>query len=152
MSKARGDHKRSQHSARARGSSPADRDSKFLFMESPADFHDDSALVVHVSDADSEQQLFDVLAEKLRFPDYFGRNWDALEECLRDLSWLPKDQPIVIVHDDLPLSANDASRSIYLDLLISVMKHWQAIGERSFHMIMPASLRDPVSQAAKKRR
>jgi len=152
MSKARGGKNRSQHSSGARGSSPADRDSKFLFMESPADFHDDSALVVHVSGAGSEQQLFDVLAEKLRFPDYFGQNWDALEECLRDLSWLPKEQPIVIVHDDLPLNANDSSRATYLDLLISVVKHWQAIGERSFRVIMPTSLRDSVSQAAKKQR
>jgi RNAse (barnase) inhibitor barstar len=149
MSKARGDKKRSQHSA---GAPPAGRHPAFIFMESPAGFRDDSALVVHVPGAGSKQQLFDILAERLRFPDYFGRNWDALEECLGDLSWLPKDQPIVIVHDDPPLNANEASRSTYMDLLISVVKHWQAIGERSFRVILPTSLRDSVSQAAKKPR
>lgn len=25
----------------------------------------------------------------LELPDWFGRNWDALADCLRDLSWLP---------------------------------------------------------------
>jgi hypothetical protein len=29
------------------------------------------------------------LAHALNFPDYFGMNWDALSDCLTDLSWKP---------------------------------------------------------------
>lgn len=29
------------------------------------------------------------IGEALRFPGYYGRNLDALEECVTDLSWLP---------------------------------------------------------------
>jgi hypothetical protein len=32
-----------------------------------------------------EAGLLDALAAALDLPRYFGRNWDALEECLRDL-------------------------------------------------------------------
>ncbi len=32
--------------------------------------------------------LLDALAKALRFPDHFGKNWDALNDCLTDLSWL----------------------------------------------------------------
>ena len=36
----------------------------------------------------SKEQLLIVLKEALHFPDYFGFNWDALQDCITDLSWL----------------------------------------------------------------
>jgi len=33
--------------------------------------------------------LFDRCAKVLAFPAWFGRNWDALADCLGDLGWLP---------------------------------------------------------------
>lgn len=37
----------------------------------------------------SKEELFRYLSQAMKFPKYFGSNWDALEECLNDLSWLP---------------------------------------------------------------
>ncbi len=34
---------------------------------------------------DAKAALLDAVAAALGFPAYFGRNWDALDECLRDL-------------------------------------------------------------------
>ncbi|MFD0271853.1 barstar family protein [Streptomyces sp. NPDC127106] len=34
-------------------------------------------------------RLMDACAEAFGLPEWFGRNWDALADCLRDLSWLP---------------------------------------------------------------
>ena len=37
------------------------------------------------SDA-SEQEVFQQIAKKLKFPDYFGNNFAALEDCLDDMT------------------------------------------------------------------
>lgn len=43
--------------------------------------------------------LCEEFARALRLSDYFGRNWDALEECLADLEWLPAKGYILLIID-----------------------------------------------------
>jgi hypothetical protein len=45
----------------------------------------------------SEEELLSAVAEALRFPDYFGGNWDALDDCLRDMNWLPSAGCVLFV-------------------------------------------------------
>jgi RNAse (barnase) inhibitor barstar len=58
---------------------------------------------LHVAELDggsisSKEDLMDAVAAALEFPDYFGGNWDALDECLRDLgTWLPAEGYVVVV-------------------------------------------------------
>ncbi|MQA11053.1 MAG: barnase inhibitor [Pseudonocardiaceae bacterium] len=38
----------------------------------------------------------DAISAALSFPDYFGKNLDALYDCLRDLSWLQEGEHVLI--------------------------------------------------------
>jgi len=79
-----------------------------------------------------KQDLLRALAESLKFPDYFGWNWDALEDCLRDLSWLDAPRGIVLVHEHLPL-ADAHQRQTYFDILTKA----QAAQNVPLRMVLP---------------
>ena len=40
---------------------------------------------VDVSTAKTLEELHTLLARAFRFPNYYGRNWDAFDECIRDV-------------------------------------------------------------------
>jgi len=44
-----------------------------------------------------KQDLMSGLAGALELPDWFGGNWDALDESLRDLSWLEAAGHVVVI-------------------------------------------------------
>jgi hypothetical protein len=75
----------------------------------------------------STDVLLDALSFSLRFPDYFGQNWNALDECLQDLSWLPPGD-VALIHRDLPLAKDGPSCLIYLSTLRDAVERWETEG------------------------
>jgi len=76
---------------------------------------------------ETKDQLLRELAVQLAFPDYYGGNWDALEECIRDLSWLPPGQ-VVVSHGDIPMRSDEKSQAIYLSILHDATEEQEARG------------------------
>lgn len=71
--------------------------------------------------------LFKVLASTMKFPEYFGYNWDAFNECICDLCWLqPGD--VFLIHQDLPLIRDEKNLRIYLSCLIDAVENWRHNG------------------------
>lgn len=52
--------------------------------------------VVEVDGTADKLSTLDAIARQLSFPDHFGRNLDALYDCLTDLSWLPPGEHVLI--------------------------------------------------------
>ncbi|MCA9353487.1 barstar family protein [Candidatus Nomurabacteria bacterium] len=66
----------------------------------------------------SKKDLFRSYAEALRFPGYFGFNWDALDECLSDFHWIKDKKNILIYHVDIP-DIDEKEKVILLSVLIN---------------------------------
>jgi len=97
---------------------------------------DDTGLIVDVpAGIGSKSELLLYLSERLNFPPYFGHNWDALEECLSDLSWVPNDQ-LVLRHHDIPMLACGSESATYLDVLKSAI----ANSEKRLRVIFPQAI------------
>lgn len=45
------------------------------------------AVRIDLADCDDKDAVLAAMAAALTFPDWFGHNWDALADCLTDLSW-----------------------------------------------------------------
>jgi hypothetical protein len=101
---------------------------------------------------ESEHELLGAIAIAGSFPGYFGFNWDALHECLRDFHWLDEEK-IVLQHDDLPLRADAGNCRIYLSVLDSSFRHWRdCVPEagrdpcRKLRIVFPVGVRDEIEQ------
>jgi RNAse (barnase) inhibitor barstar len=61
-----------------------------------------NTLALHVAKIDlrrihGKAELLDAFAKAMQFPNYFGKNWDALSDCLIDLSWLSNQGWVLIL-------------------------------------------------------
>jgi len=85
-------------------------------------------------------ELLRRVAQVREFPDWFGRNWDALEDCLTDLSWW-SDSPVVLLiekHAELPRDVC----GVFADVLASAAEYWAERGRPFFAVFVggPESL------------
>lgn len=79
---------------------------------------------------DGKAALLDRCAVEFAFPSYFGQNWDALQDCLQDLSWAPTTCGYLVVYDhwgDLA-DADPASHRTLVDVFESAVAHWRRSG------------------------
>lgn len=90
----------------------------------------------------SRNELFQTLGRELRLPAYFGENWDALSDCLRDLSWIGRER-VVILHEDLPPLA-DRDLVTYLELLYECAKDWKQGEDHQLVVVFPEETHDSV--------
>jgi len=87
--------------------------------------------------AGSRAGFFTEIARKLAFPDYFGRNWDAVYDCLTDLNWLPAEG-YVLVFDGFAALAKQAPDQwqIGRKVLAEACQFWQPLRTPMFVLLV----------------
>ncbi len=76
-----------------------------------------------------KEQLLNHVATALRFPDHFGGNWDALEECLTDMEWV--DAPGYVVyydHIDALVAAHPDQFETFVEICRDAVASWKEDG------------------------
>lgn len=69
--------------------------------------------------------LLQALGLALDFPDYFGCNWDAAEECLHDLEWLPCNGVVLLVPEAERLwAAAPRDAGALVEIWLSAAEAW----------------------------
>lgn len=83
---------------------------------------------------EDKEALLEKLALDLGFPAWFGGNWDALEDCLADLSWRVGDGHVLVLQGsgDLPLD----DLGVLIDVLASSAEYWAGRGRLFFALFV----------------
>lgn len=76
-----------------------------------------------------KEQLLNHVATTLRFPEHFGHNWDALEECLTDLEWVDAEGYVLYYdHIDPFLGAQPEQFETLVEILRDAVRSWKEDG------------------------
>ncbi len=83
----------------------------------------------------SQKDLLAAIAVALAFPDYFGHNLDALDECLQDLEWLPATGYVFFVKNATSLwRRNSRLAAVLVDVWLTAAEHWNETNV-PFHLV-----------------
>jgi RNAse (barnase) inhibitor barstar len=80
---------------------------------------------VDLKGARDKQHLLGAVAKALKFPEWFGGNWDALEDCLTDLSWNKANGYVVLLEHCAELAKHAPQElAMAMEVFESVAEYW----------------------------
>lgn len=99
-----------------------------LIQKFTATFVSNSVAVILIEGANiyDKSSFLQEFAEKFHFPPYFGRNWDALYDCLTDLEWFDVRNMLVIYsHTARFRTAHPEDWQIAMEILFDASDYWK---------------------------
>lgn len=91
----------------------------------------------------SKTQLLDVMEQKydLHTSDgTWGRNWDALDDLMRDLDWIPQKKHIMAIHSYSKMLSHDKrSKEVFYEGLKMYLEFWE---EEVLHCVVEGETKE----------
>ena len=94
-----------------------------LFVQNPSEYRLLDSYIVYIPEVSNREDLYANLSASLCFPDYFGKNWDALCELYLDFYWIDTLN-IVIIHENLSKLSFDDFR-MYMSIVLYCIDSWK---------------------------
>ena len=93
---------------------------------------------IDLAQARDKDDLLAALAVALKLPEWFGHNWDALIDCLCDLSWKPAPGYLVFIegHDALR-AAHSVELNMLIEIFAEVADYWREEGVPFWTLLTP---------------
>lgn len=86
-------------------------------------------VVVDLRRARGKHALLGACARGFQFPAGFGGNWDALADCLQDLSWRVEPGMVALLRGDADFAvAAPEEHAMLLEILGASAEYWQPRG------------------------
>jgi len=80
--------------------------------------------VINIADVHNKQEILKVFSDAFNFPDYYGHNWDAFNDCINDLTWLDASLYLLILIGIDKSEIDEESKNILLELLDIASRRW----------------------------
>ncbi|RFC37505.1 MAG: Barstar (barnase inhibitor) [Candidatus Nitrotoga sp. SPKER] len=82
---------------------------------------------VDLTGIEGKEKFIAAIAQAVCVPNWFGRNWDALADTLRDLSWQPSCGYVLLLRNDngtLGMAAED--HNIAMEIFADTVAFWKS--------------------------
>ncbi len=95
---------------------------------------------VDLTKVTDKEGFLEAISKAMDFPDWFGHNWDALADCLTDLSWVGADGYVIILdHADGFAQASPTDFATALSVLQDAADTWREDGVPLWTLVGTAS-------------
>lgn len=82
------------------------------------------------------------IAHEMEFPDYFGKNWDALNDCLTDMRWTQGHGYIVLFQTPERIyKKSPQDLAVALDIFKSAIEFWKELNI-PFYVLLQGKIQD----------
>jgi len=84
---------------------------------------------VDLARASNKNEMLQAIGKTLGFPDWFGYNWDALNDCLLDMGWRPAEGYVTLLdHCDGIHGRAEADFVMLMQTFQSAAEEWREDG------------------------
>jgi RNAse (barnase) inhibitor barstar len=83
-----------------------------------------------IGHAHGKKDFLALIAKAMKFPDHFGGNWDALNDCLTDLEWLDGKGWVLVFEKSKHFGAGHQHEfDEAMEVLRAAAEYWKADGK-----------------------